>query len=170
MVGIQVVSLRIVREKRVPYRKKTLTSSQDVFALFQGILADYDREAFWVACCDSKGQICCVSPIAVGSLSTTPIHPREVFKVALIANAHSVIFAHNHPSGDPSPSAEDFETTFRLQVAACLLGIDFRDHLIVGDGEYFSFADQGLLSSIDPEFCQEACADQLHAITPRANA
>lgn len=84
----------------------------------------------------------------MGSLDASVVHPREVFKAAIVANAAALICAHNHPSGDPEPSREDRAITERLRQAGTLLGIPVLDHIVLGDGttHYFSFADAGLLS------------------------
>ena len=82
-----------------------------------------------------------------GSLTLSIVHPREVFNLAVRESAAAVIFLHNHPSGDPSPSEEDRTLTSRLVEAGNILGIRVLDHLIIGDGKYVSFADQGWMSS-----------------------
>ena len=84
-----------------------------------------------------------LNTVSVGSLTASTAHPREVFKPALTGNAAAVIVAHNHPSGDPAPSAEDVQLTKRLRDAGELLGIRVLDHVILGDGKYYSFVDAG---------------------------
>lgn len=143
MHRISVVSLRLVRERSVPYRTRRLGNSQGAFELFRELIGDFDREAFWLACLNTKNDINCLSQISLGSLDSTVVHPREVFKVAVLANAAGVITVHNHPSGDPSPSSEDRRATTNLRQAAGLMGIKFLDHLIIGDGKFYSFADSG---------------------------
>jgi len=85
--------------------------------------------------------------VSIGSLSASVVHPREVFKPAILSNAANILIAHNHPSGQPQPSQEDRVLTVRLVAAGKLLGISALDHVIIGDGtsSYFSFADEGLL-------------------------
>ena len=80
-----------------------------------------------------------------GSLTTTILHPREVFKSAILANAASIILVHNHPSGDPTPSREDIEITKRLQRAGHLLGIKVLDHIVIGREKYVSMKDDGYI-------------------------
>jgi DNA repair protein RadC len=96
---------------------------------------------------DRKNQVIGLHTVSIGSLTASVVHPREVYKVAILANAAAVIFGHNHPSGDPTPSQEDRTLTARLVAAGKLLGFGVCDHVIVGDGSqrYFSFADEGLL-------------------------
>ena len=102
-----------------------------------------DREQFLVCCLDAKHTVIGVNVVSVGSLTMSIVHPREVFKPAILLNAGAIICAHNHPSGDPAPSPEDRQLTKRLNGAAELLGITLLDHVILGDGRVYSFADQG---------------------------
>ncbi len=107
--------------------------------LYQGL----DREQFLVACLDAKHAVIGVNIVSVGSLTLSIVHPREVFKPAILLNSAAIICAHNHPSGDPQPSAEDRVLTARLRQAGDLIGITILDHIILGDDRTFSFADQG---------------------------
>ena len=107
--------------------------------LFHGL----DREQFLVACLDAKHAIIGVNVVSIGSLSFSIVHPREVFKPAILLNSAAIICSHNHPSGDPAPSAEDRVLTARLRQAGDLIGITILDHIILGDDRTFSFADQG---------------------------
>ena len=103
-------------------------------------------EVFGVLCLTTRGTIIGFHEVSRGSLNVTIVHPREIFKAALLANAAAVILAHNHPSGDPSPSPEDHTITTRLRRAGRLLGIEVLDHVVVGhDGRYYSFYEQGSL-------------------------
>ncbi len=143
MYRIPVVSIRLVREKSNPYAEKHIDDARAAYNLFRSLVEDRDRENLWLACLDTKNRVNCLAQIAVGSLNAAIVHPREVFKTALLANAATVIVLHNHPSGDPAPSAEDKAITKRLVEAGQLLGVRVLDHIIVGDGEFYSFADQG---------------------------
>ena len=143
MKSIPMVSLRLVRERTIPYRTRNLADSQDVYDLFRPLAEDLDREAVWVACLDTKNRLTCLSQVSLGILNGAPLHPREILKIALLSNAMSMIIVHNHPSGDPEPSAEDRGITVRVKEAAEIVGIKILDHLIVGDGSYYSFADHG---------------------------
>ena len=107
--------------------------------LFHGL----DREQFLVACLDAKHAIIGVNVVSIGSLTLSIVHPREVFKPAILLNSAAIICAHNHPSGDPAPSSEDRVLTARLRQAGDLIGITILDHLILGDDRIYSFADQG---------------------------
>ena len=102
-----------------------------------------DREQFLVCCLDAKHAIIGVNVVSIGSLSLSIVHPREVFKAAILLNSSAIICAHNHPSGDPAPSPEDRQLTKRLIEAAELLGITLLDHIILGEDRTHSFADYG---------------------------
>ncbi len=134
-----------VRDKEVPY-SKSLTTPEEVARSF-AYLATRDREEFVALHLDKGNRPLCWDRVSMGSLSETIVHPREVFKVALISSASAVIFIHNHPSGRGEPSPEDRCLTQKLQEAAKLLEIKVLDHLIIyGDeGQVFSFQEHGLL-------------------------
>ena len=123
---------------------EAISSSAHVIRLFD-FLRRETREHFWAVHLDSKNKLLCLDPISTGSLNASIVHPREVFKSCLLSSAAALLLVHNHPSGDPTPSAEDREITARLKEASELLGIRLLDHVIIGDGRHYSFADQGLL-------------------------
>lgn len=105
-----------------------------------------DREHFVAVYLTARSQVIAVEVVSVGTLSASLVHPREVFKGAILHNAAAVIVAHNHPSGDTTPSAEDKDATRRLSQAGTLLGIPLLDHLVIGARGYSSFKEMGLLS------------------------
>ena len=121
-------------------------NSRDLFGSFREEFTVLDREFFFMITLDSKNRTIGYHTISMGSLSSSVVHPREVFKPAILENSAAVIFLHNHPSGDPAPSREDRECTNRLTAAAKILGIRVLDHVIFGSTDYFSFADAGLLA------------------------
>jgi len=145
--GVPIYRVSLVREGKVQGTYGKIINSAAASALLQTYLADVDREHFAVLLMDRKNQVIGVHTVSVGSLSASIVHPREVYKAAILSNCAALILAHNHPSGDPQPSQEDRVLTARLVAAGKLLGIDVLDHIIVGDGSqrYFSFADEGLL-------------------------
>jgi DNA repair protein RadC len=100
-----------------------------------------------VALLDRKNRVIGINLVSIGSLTAAVVHPREVFKPAILANAAALIVCHNHPNGDVQPSQEDRTLTRRLVEAGKLLGMEVLDHIILGDGTttYFSFADAGIL-------------------------
>ena len=120
-----------------------LSSSAEVASLFAHLKKEA-REVFATIHLDSKNRVLCVETVSVGSLNAAVVHPREVFKTALLYSAAAMILIHNHPSGDPTPSREDMELTKRLKEGGELLGIRVLDHVIIGDS-YHSFVDRGLL-------------------------
>ncbi len=105
--------------------------------------AHADRECFHVVMLDVRGRLIRAERVAEGSLTQCPVSPRDALRPAVRDGAHGVIFVHNHPSGDPSPSAEDADLTERLRAAAELVGVVARDHVIVAAGGYFSFVEAG---------------------------
>ena len=117
-------------------------SSRDVFSHYQPLLKGMKKEVFIVLMFDGKNRLLKDLKVSTGSLSLTVVHPREVFKPAVRESASAVILLHNHPSGDPSPSPEDRELTRRLVEAGRIMGIKVLDHIVVGDDQYYSFADQ----------------------------
>jgi DNA repair protein RadC len=114
------------------------------------VLAEYvgeaDRELFVIALLTIRYRILGLHTVSVGCLSSSLVHPREVFKPAILASSSAVLLAHNHPSGDPEPSAEDLALTRRLAAAGTILGIEVLDHVVLGEqGRFVSFRARGLL-------------------------
>lgn len=120
------------------------TSPAQIAEVF-GFLRSETKEYFFTAHLDGKNRITCVDCVSVGSLNQSIVHPREVFKTALLSSATAIILLHNHPSGDPSPSSEDISITRRLKEAGELLGIRVLDHVIVGSDGICSFVERGLV-------------------------
>jgi len=118
--------------------QQVLKSPEDVVAVIRCKLKGKKREHFWVICLDTRNRLISWKQVSIGSLDTSIVHPREVFKKAISSSAASVIFVHNHPSGDPEPSKEDVELTKRLAKAGEIIGIDVLDHIIVCDSSYLS--------------------------------
>ncbi len=121
------------------------TSPQQIFNHFHFRFRDRRKEYFLILLLDSKNRIIREEQVSEGSLNQSIVHPREVFRPAIRESAAAVILVHNHPSGDPTPSREDREITRRLREGGELLGIRVLDHIIIGDGSYLSFVEQGLL-------------------------
>jgi len=119
-------------------KKLLVKTPDDVVGLVKGRLKGKKKEHFLALLLDTRGQLIKVSEISVGSLDSSVVHPREVFKEAISASAASVIFAHNHPSGDSTPSEDDIKLTKRLAEAGEIMGIDILDHIIIGEKEYLS--------------------------------
>jgi DNA repair protein RadC len=145
--GIPIYKVTLVRERKMCCYDQKIRGSADASELLQRYLSGVDREHFVVMLLDRKNKVIGLHTVSVGSLTASVVHPRETFKVAILANAAAVIFGHNHPSGDPQPSGEDRALTKRLVEAGKLLGISVLDHIVIGHGtsRHFSFADEGLL-------------------------
>jgi DNA repair protein RadC len=122
-----------------------ITNPRQAADLFMEELRYKKKEYFKILLLNTKNHVISREEISVGSLSASIVHPREIFNMPLRKSAASVILVHNHPSGDPSPSQEDLEVTRRLVDAGNILGISVRDHIIIGDGCFFSFREKGLL-------------------------
>lgn len=120
-------------------------SSRDAFQHFHERLCAYRKEVFLALLLDNKNRLLKEVRISEGSLTASIVHPREVFAPALRESAAAILFIHNHPSGDPTPSREDIEMTERLRKVGELMGVRVLDHIIIGNGEYVSLADRGLL-------------------------
>jgi len=125
-----------------------IEGSRQLFNHFHERLQGLKKETFYTILLDTKHHMLGEEQVAVGSLSESVVHPREVFKRAIAESAAAVIFVHNHPSGNPEPSPQDRTLTRRLCEAGRLVGIRVLDHLIIGRDRYFSFAEEGLL---DPQ-------------------
>lgn len=125
--------------------KDFIHSPADVSRLLMDEMRYMDREHLYGLYLDRKGGLISKETISIGSLSSSIVHPREVFKTAVKCSAASVIIAHNHPSGDPTPSREDFEITRRLAEAGRIMGIELIDHLVIGHKSYCSLKEKGAI-------------------------
>ncbi|NQX63764.1 JAB domain-containing protein [Paenibacillus qinlingensis] len=143
---VEVISLRMVREKSsLLYPNRVIRSPKDAAALFQQFIGDCDRESFCILCLNTKNEPTAIHQVSSGSLNASIVHPRETFKLAILANSASIIACHNHPSGQPEPSPEDIQLTERLRDSGSLLGIKLLDHLILGDVTFCSMKERGLM-------------------------
>jgi DNA repair protein RadC len=122
-----------------------ISSPDDVVDFLLPKLEDTKREHFFALLLDTKNKVIKVHTVSVGTLDASLVHPREVFKEAIASSAASIIVAHNHPSGDPTPSTEDRQVTTRLVEAGRLLGIEVLDHIVLGDDHGVSFKKLGLM-------------------------
>ena len=137
---VDIVSLKLVKESSVLYETRKISNPYDAYRLAKNFLVDSDREKFVVVCLDTKNQPISIDIVSIGTVNSAIVHPREVFKVAVLSNASKIICFHNHPSGSTEFSKEDEVITNRLQKCGEILGIEVVDHIVVGDdGKYFSF-------------------------------
>lgn len=131
--------------KRIANERIGVVSSREVYNLFAPILADAPCEEFWLLCLNGKNRILTAHMLSRGSLTASIVHPREVFSRAVWVLADALVFVHNHPSGDSTPSLEDISMTARLVNAGHILGIRVLDHVIIGEDGYCSFQERGMI-------------------------
>ena len=152
MLNLSILNLRVVKEREVNYDSnwadKKINSPEKVAEVAINVLELHEQaeESFFIFTLDTKNKINGIFEVSRGSLNSSIVHPREVFKRALLQNANSIILLHNHPSGDPAPSKDDIDITNRLIEAGDLLGIRVLDHIIIGDeNNYISFKEKTLM-------------------------
>lgn len=131
----------VVMEEKTPYNR-TVSSPAEVARIFMEIWGDPLQELFVVFMLDTKNRIAGVEMVSMGTLSQTIVHPRDVFRSAITKNSNSILVAHNHPSGDSTPSPEDCAMVDRLKEAGKILGIPLLDSVIIGTTTY-SFKEEG---------------------------
>jgi DNA repair protein RadC len=134
---------RRAAEEARPDRDRVRTP-RDVYDRMRLMLRDLPHEEFHVLLLNTQNEVLRDLQVTRGTLDASLVHPREVFRAAVMESAASVILVHNHPSGDPTPSDEDRAVTVELRVAGATLGIEVLDHVIVGEGRYVSFVEAGL--------------------------
>lgn len=140
------VSIKLVKEENFDYEFEPLTTKKCAGEAFVKLIGNSDREKFAALYLDVKNVPNCIEIISIGSLDTSIVMPREVFKSAILSNSNAMIVAHNHPSGNLTPGKEDINVTLRLKEVGRILGIHLLDHIIVNcDGEYLSFRDKGII-------------------------
>jgi len=127
-----------------PFVGTEYSSSADIYLMFHG-LAEMPVETFVVLHLNTKNLLVGMTTCSIGSMDSTLVNPRDVFRTAIANLTAGVVFIHNHPSGNPDPSQEDIQITQRLCAAGRIVGIRCLDHIIIGQGSYFSFADEGYL-------------------------
>lgn len=138
--------LKVIRERRPGTSpRRVVRNARTIYEVFQPRFTLADREEFLVVPLDAKHAILGFHVVSVGSLTSSLVHPREVYKVAILANAAALVFVHNHPSGDPTPSAQDIALTRRLAEVGDMVGITVLDHIVMGDNRYVSFAEDGYM-------------------------
>lgn len=140
---VNIVSLKLVKESSILYKKRQIKSPEDASNLLKQFLVEADREYFIVICLDTKNQPTAINICHIGSLNASIVHPREVFKPVILSNAASIIVGHNHPSQNPTPSREDIDVKKRLVEAGKVIGIEVLDHLIVCEENFVSLKEKG---------------------------
>ena len=149
---IKAVSDRYLKKRMI--RKEALTDSKALFDYLYHSMSAKDRECFKALFLDAKNRVVGAEDLFIGTLTASSVYPREVVRAAMEHRAAAVIFAHNHPSGDPTPSSADFSITRQLVFACRTMGIVVHEHIVIGDNRYFSFADEGVITKINQDFKQ----------------
>ncbi|HHW42616.1 MAG TPA: DNA repair protein RadC [Desulfotomaculum sp.] len=129
----------------LPEELPVIRSPEDAAGVVMKEMRYLDREHFFALLLNTKNRVIARELISIGTLNSSTVHPRELFKSAIRRSAAAVILVHNHPSGDPEPSRQDQDVTRRLQEAGQIVGIEVLDHIIIGDGKFVSFKARGLI-------------------------
>ena len=153
---VSVYRVSLVKDETISFTPERLNNSQQASRLIRDLILNNgqpDREQFVVAFLNAKNVITGLNIVSVGSLSSAVVTPREVLKPAILSNSAAIILAHNHPSNNLEPSKEDMFITEQIIRAAYAVGITVHEHLIISmeNQEYFSFADQGLIKSLNSD-------------------
>jgi DNA repair protein RadC len=165
-----LLGLRLIKAVADRYLEKKVIgtdpvqNSAELFDFLYHRIRDVKRERFLVLFLDAKNRVTEIETLFVGTLTGSSVYPREVVAAALERHAAALIFVHNHPSGDPAPSAEDVALTRQLLFACGAVGITVHEHLIVGDNRYFSFADQGIIRRIREELEQVGAGGRISGL------
>ena len=145
---IQIVHLQMVKDDEVIYGKQVLDGPRETAALVRSLIGSIDRECLVVCAADTKMKPTYIQIVGMGTINYCPASIPEIFKAVLLSNSVNILLAHNHPSGDCTPSSEDIALTERVMRAGNLLGIRLIDHIIVGEGGHFySFREENSLSA-----------------------
>lgn len=145
--ALDIVTIEMKKDRKLLCNGDRLTMPKQAAQAFCGLVGNPDRECFVALLLDGKNRIVALHLVSQGSLNQSIVHPRETFKAAILANSAAIILAHNHPTGDLTPSSEDIAITRRLKEAGDLLGIRVLDHIIIDtdSGNSQSFTEMGLL-------------------------
>ena len=135
----------IANEKRNTSQQPCFKNSSQVYTYYMPKFYGLKKEKFLCTLLDTKNRVFKETTVSEGTLTSSLVHPREVFRYAIKEAAASVLFVHNHPSGDPSPSRDDIDITKRLIETGKIIGINVLDHIIIGDGRYLSLVESGYL-------------------------
>lgn len=136
---VDIVSIQMVKEKSILYDARSIRNPFDIFKLLRQFLEFADREKLMVVCLNTKNEPINICTVSIGSIKNSIASPREIMKTAILSNSNKIILAHNHPSGNPNPSKDDEAVTKRIAEAGKIMDIELLDHIIIGDGEFYSF-------------------------------
>ncbi len=147
---VQQVAREFLKERII--EQPVYQSSQEVFDYLYHSMRDLKKEVFKVIYLNSQNQIIEIEDVFEGTVNASPVYLREIMMAAIRHSATSLIFVHNHPSGDPEPSANDRGLTRNLVYAGCIMQVKVLDHIIIGSNRYFSFAGEGLIEEYEDDF------------------
>ena len=142
--SMNVVRVELVKEWGHPYANLEVDTPKDLVAVLREFLAKADREVFLTVNLSGTNEINSINIVSMGCLTRTIVEPRDVFKAAILSNAHKIVIAHNHAFGRPTPSEEDLRITKNLVQCGHILKIEIIDHIIIAGQEYLSFAEKGI--------------------------
>ena len=143
MRNISIVKIMQVKEGALPYETATVSCNNDAAKIVEKFLEGVDREHFGIMCLNAKNRINAINTVSIGAVDQCMVTQRECYKAAILSNSVSVIFFHNHPSGDPEPSRHDINLTKALIDSGKILGITVHDHIIIGsEGSFVSIRDK----------------------------
>lgn len=149
MAGLDIVKVKLVKDRRLGDNGK-ISNCKDAVSFLASEMESLDRENVYILNMNMKGEVVNASLASMGTLGSSPIHPREILKTSILSNANSFIMLHNHPSGDPTPSLADRETCKLLRAAARIMNIEMHDFIVVADRDnYYSFAEKGEMPYIE---------------------
>lgn len=139
---ISIVSVKLVKEKQIHRYLEPITQAKDAASIMRELIGDKDRENLIVIGVDIKGNITHIEYAHRGTINDTLIHPREIYKAAIVSNSKGIIIGHNHPTGDVEPSHADKVVTEKVEIAGDIIGIDLIDHIIVSTDSYYSLKEK----------------------------
>ena len=142
---VDVVTVKLVKERSISYAERRITSPKEAADLARGFIGESDRENLMVIGLNTKSEPTIIQIVSTGNISSSIVHPREIFKSLILSNAYCFILIHNHPSGYCEKSAEDTQVTKRIKEASNIMGIIFSDHIIISDCDYYSYKEEGYL-------------------------
>ena len=153
---LDVVSVRLVRDAQV-YSEKKINGPEDAVFLIGNELRDMDREVACLVSLRTDGTPINCNFVSIGTLNYSLVHPRELFKAAILSNAEGILLVHNHISGNLAPSAEDIRMTDRLNRLSGMMGIPLHDHVIVGgdNSKYYSFRENSMIKQEDIHYATD---------------
>lgn len=143
MKNINLISLKVCKEKSIPYFNNQITNPKKAFRIIKDFIGNMDREVLGTIMLNSAKEVNAIEIVSVGTLNATIVSPREIFKGAILSNADSIMIFHTHPSGNVQPSQADLDITKMINKVALIIGINLIDHIIIGDDDYYSFATEG---------------------------